>query len=86
MITAERLAAYKTQAIAAVASRANNPAAPGVACVNASPHDMLDLIQHYEANCKALDFLRLIAAGGDPQQADTIAATAVDILTENQHG
>lgn len=48
MITKERLAAYKRRALASVASRANNPAAPGVACVSITPHDLLALLLSYE--------------------------------------
>lgn len=48
MITPERLAMYKRLALRAVAARAKNPAAPGISCVNMSPHDALDLILHFE--------------------------------------
>ena len=48
MITPERLAAYKKQALASVAARAANKAAPGVTCVSVSPHDLLDLILSFE--------------------------------------
>jgi hypothetical protein len=49
MITPERLEKYKKQAIAAVAARVKNVNAPGVSCIAVSPHDLLDLILHFEA-------------------------------------
>ena len=49
MITPERLEGYKKQAIASVASRVRNPRAPGIAMVQVSPHDLLDLILSFEA-------------------------------------
>lgn len=48
MITPERLDVYKKKALASVASRANNPRAPGIAMVQVSPHDLLDLILSFE--------------------------------------
>lgn len=48
MITAERLAIYKKQAIASVAARAANKNAPGITLVSITPHDLLDLILHFE--------------------------------------
>jgi hypothetical protein len=48
MITPERLAAYKKQAIASVAARAKNQNAPGVTCISVSPLDLLDLILSFE--------------------------------------
>lgn len=48
MISPERLAAYKKQALKSVAARTKNPNAPGLSCVPVSPHDLLDLILHFE--------------------------------------
>ena len=48
MITQERLAGYKRAALKSVEHCVVNPAAPGMACVSVSPHDLLDLILHYE--------------------------------------
>lgn len=48
MITAERVELYKKQALASVAARAKNPAAPGITSVMVSPHDVLDFIHSYE--------------------------------------
>ena len=48
MITPERAALYKKQALAAVAARAKNPKAPGITSVAVSPHDVLDLVHAYE--------------------------------------
>lgn len=53
MITPERLATYKKNAIASVASRAKNPAAPGISMVQVSPHDLLDLILAFEEQVDA---------------------------------
>lgn len=55
MITPERLAMYKKKAIASVASRANNPRAPGVSMVQVSPHDLLDLILAFEETLPAVE-------------------------------
>lgn len=48
MITAERLARYKKLALASVAARAKNPKAPGITCVEVTPHDLLDLVHAFE--------------------------------------
>lgn len=48
MITPERMQRYKLQAIASVASRANNKNAPGITTVQVTPHDLLDLILNFE--------------------------------------
>ena len=48
MITPERLALYKKQALESVAARAKNPNAPGITMVRVSPHDLLDLILLFE--------------------------------------
>lgn len=48
MITPERLALYKKQALESVAARAKNKNAPGISMVRVSPHDLLDLILSFE--------------------------------------
>lgn len=48
MITPERVESYKKLALRSVAARAKNPLAPGIACVQLSPHDVLDLIHAFE--------------------------------------
>lgn len=48
MITPERLATYKKQALASVEARARNKNAPGITMVQVSPHDLLDLILNFE--------------------------------------
>lgn len=50
MISPERLAGYRKQADAAIAARAKNKNAPGIAMVAVSPHDLLKMIELIEAN------------------------------------
>lgn len=45
MITPERLALYKKQAIASVAAPARNINAPGITLIAVSPHDLLKFIE-----------------------------------------
>lgn len=48
MITAERLARYKRQALDSVKARVTNKNAPGISTVSVTPHDLLDLILSFE--------------------------------------
>lgn len=48
MITPERVERYKQLALRSVAARAKNLAAPGITCVEVTPHDLLDLLHAYE--------------------------------------
>lgn len=54
MITAERAAAYRRKAIAAIAAKAHNPADAGIACVSITPHDLLSLLDAAELAAKML--------------------------------
>lgn len=49
----ERIVAIKQQALKAIASRANNPAAPGVSMVAVSPHEALEFLEALEEQMKA---------------------------------
>lgn len=73
MLTPERAALYKAQAIAAVAQRAKNPRAPGISCVVVSPHDVLDLLDVYE-NAKAA---ALAAHVAEAEHSDTALLSEV---------
>lgn len=48
MMTSERAELYKKQALASVAARAKNPAAPGITSIMVTPHDVLDLLAAYD--------------------------------------
>lgn len=44
MITEQRADKYREQAIKSVAAKAKNPAQAGIACVEVTPHDLLELV------------------------------------------
>lgn len=48
MITPERAARYKKQALKSLSAKALNPKTAGVATVPVSPHDLLDLLLSFE--------------------------------------
>lgn len=60
MITDDRAEHYKKQALRSVESRARNLAAPGIATVQVTPHDLLDLLKAREE----LEALKAMAPGG----------------------
>ncbi len=66
MITESRVDHYRALAIRSVAAKAKNPAQAGIACVQITPHDLLELLDAW-----AQVQLNKVASPDDLERSDS---------------